>query len=104
MSDLLQSEKIIDKSLAYDNIDQLRQAMEKAHPHLADIDEIVTEKWGGANKALRGVKINQEEFDEAVINFYMTDPISRVSKTMIECTKEFSSSKNDNAKTKQAAA
>ena len=31
----------------------------------------------------------QAEFVNPILNFYMTDPISRVSETMAACTQEF---------------
>ncbi len=33
-------------------------------------------------------RISDMPLEEFIANFYMTDPISRASKTMAECTKE----------------
>ena len=54
--------------LGYKTIKQVREAMAKVAPHFAKVDAIVPAK---------------------VENFYMTDPISRASKTMAECTSVF---------------
>jgi len=73
--------------LPYDTIDEIRARVEEIAPHLVEIDEIEAAEWVPSNKVLRGVKIDKAPFDDVIENFYMTDPISRVSKTMAECTR-----------------
>lgn len=73
------------KALPYNTLEQLRTAMEKDAPHLANIDEIIAAEYVPASKAGR---INATLFEEAIFNFYMTDPITRVSKTMAACSRE----------------
>jgi len=75
------------KPLPYDNLAQLRQRMEKAAPHFAKTGEIVPAEW--LQVLQHGeFRISGAPFEECIANFYMTDPISRASKTMAECTKE----------------
>jgi NADH-quinone oxidoreductase subunit G len=67
------SEKI-GKKLPFDTLAGLREAVQipKSTP------------WQ-AGKGSAAAKINSEAFAYAVTNYYMTDPISRASKTMAEC-------------------
>ncbi len=75
-------------SLPYNNLMQLRERMIQAAPHMARINEIVAAKWPTKAVHSRHFNISDLPFDEFFPNFYMTDPISRASKTMAECTKE----------------
>ena len=73
------------KPLPYDSIAAVRARMEKIAPHFARVGEIVPANW--SQIAPRAAKISDAPFDELVTNFYMTDPISRASRTMAECTR-----------------
>ena len=73
--------------LPYDNLVQLRARMEKAAPHFANIGEIIPTAWPTA-QSHGEFRISGARLEEFIPNFYMTDPISRASKTMAECTKE----------------
>jgi len=75
------------KKLPYNNLEQLRARMEKIAPHFAQVGEVVPAPWPVAVKTLDKISISDIPFDEFITNFYMTDPISRASKTMAECTK-----------------
>ena len=77
------------KPLPYNTISQLRKRMEKIAPHFAQVGEIVPAQWQ-ENGAAGRVVISAAPFDEFITNFYMTDPISRASKTMAECSKAVS--------------
>jgi NADH-quinone oxidoreductase subunit G len=66
--------EVIGKKLPYDTLEQLR----------AKMPEPKTAMWQ-AGKGDAGTKITAEPFTYPVKNFYMTDPISRASKTMAEC-------------------
>jgi NADH-quinone oxidoreductase subunit G len=72
----------IRKSLPYEGLSDLRVAMKKSVPHWI-LDEVVPAKWDSFGK--KGT-LSSEKFKKSVENFYMTDPISRASKTMAECT------------------
>ena len=76
----------MDATLPFDTLGQLRAAMAEATPAVADLDAQGPGAWGdfGADGAIEATPLRS-----AVENFYMTDPISRASQTMAQCTAEF---------------
>ena len=73
------------QKLGYDNLSQLRIKLREKFPHMAEIDIAPDEKWaefGSSGKLKTGKLLTN------IDNFYMTDPISRASITMANCTKE----------------
>lgn len=73
--------------LPYNTLDQLRRHMANITPSFAYIDEVVPAEF--RTEAIKHpMTIENIRFEEAVLNFYMTDPISRVSKTMAACSRE----------------
>ena len=76
----------VGKTLAYDTIDALRQALVRVYPTFGAIDQVETAEWGTF-----GVvgEMTDVPFGRAIDNFYMTDPISRCSAVMAECTETF---------------
>ncbi len=77
--------------LPYNNLSQLRARMEKIAPHFTRLGEIIPSQLSDGVQPGR-VVINASPFDEFITNFYMTDPISRASKTMAECSRVVNSS------------
>ncbi len=77
---------VLAKTLPYDNLKQLRARMAKVNPIFAGYDKIAPADWKafGASGAVAATA-----FDYPVKNYYMTDPISRASRTMAQCTEEF---------------
>ncbi len=77
---------VLSKTLPYDNLKQLRARMAKANSVFAAYDKVVPAEWKtfGAAGAIAATP-----FDYPVKNYYMTDPISRASRTMAQCTEEF---------------
>jgi NADH-quinone oxidoreductase subunit G len=73
--------------LPYSSLNQLRERMLKVAPHFARIDELAPEKWSDIETEGKLV-ISDEPLESYITNFYMTDPISRSSKTMAECARE----------------
>jgi NADH-quinone oxidoreductase subunit G len=71
-------------SLNYSNIKELRQDLQVKYPTFAKSD-IVREKWIGFGKKDKHI---DEPFRNSIKNFYMTDPVSRASKTMAACSSE----------------
>ncbi len=72
----------IGKSIGFDSLGELRDALCAAHPHFADADQIAPAKWatfGGR------AKLSKTSVGYAFDNFYMTCAISRASETMAEC-------------------
>ncbi|MBV8778785.1 MAG: NADH-quinone oxidoreductase subunit G [Alphaproteobacteria bacterium] len=71
------------KPLPFDSLRELRQQMRAAHPTLSEIDTVTKAAWGPF-----GVTgpIAAEPFAYPIADFYKTDPISRASPTMSECS------------------
>ncbi len=78
--------EVVGARLPYDNLGELRRRLVEAHPVFAALDEVEPAPWGefGAAGA-----IDPAPFGAALENFYMSDPISRVSQTMAECAEAF---------------
>ena len=71
------------RPLPFDSLHALRQRMRAAHPHLARIDEIVPAEWGEFGES---GEVDETPFVYPVADYYRTDPISRASPTMAECS------------------
>jgi len=71
------------KLLDYNTLQEVRVRLAETNPVFGAIDQVQTAEWtdfGGAGEPAK------EPFVTPITNFYMTDPISRVSKTMAACT------------------
>ncbi|MDO8979483.1 MAG: NADH-quinone oxidoreductase subunit NuoG [Afipia sp.] len=78
----------VGKKLPYDSLAQLRQAIFKAVPHLMRIDQIEPGDAAGVKAlAARGGSVEKGAFKSAVQDFYLTNPITRASAVMAECSK-----------------
>jgi NADH-quinone oxidoreductase subunit G len=73
--------------LPYDTLSTMRGRMTAIAPHFAAVGDIMPASWVAPKASPGHFYINAAPFDEFVTNFYMTDPISRASKTMAECTR-----------------
>ncbi|MGI9416791.1 MAG: NADH-quinone oxidoreductase subunit NuoG [Geminicoccaceae bacterium] len=73
----------IGKKLPLDTLSQVRSRMEEIAPQLADIDVIQPASWQGVGRA---GKFLASPFKSPIEDFYRTDPISRASPTMAECS------------------
>jgi NADH-quinone oxidoreductase subunit G len=82
--------------LPYNTLAELRGHIETIAPHMGRLDEVAPAAFTPVSKP--GSEIAPEPLRYTVTNFYMTDPISRASKTMAECT-----SVNAKAQHKEAA-
>ncbi|MFQ5984135.1 MAG: NADH-quinone oxidoreductase subunit NuoG [Alphaproteobacteria bacterium] len=71
------------KPLPYDTLSDVRRRMIEIAPHLAEIDHVTPAAWGKFGKP---GKMKSAPFASPITNFYMTDPISRASQTMAQCT------------------
>ncbi len=76
----------VGERLPYDNLGELRQRMIQANPVFAAVDQIEAAPWGSFGEA---GTMEATPFVSPIGNFYMTDPISRASATMAECTEAF---------------
>ncbi len=74
------------RALPYDTLAQLRQRLVQVNPVFGSLDRLVPAVWGPFGQA--GV-IADAHFASPIENFYMTDPISRASQTMAQCTEAF---------------
>jgi len=72
------------KKLPYASRTELLARLAKEFPHFAELDAVVPAAWNA--KAAKAGTVTAEKFDYPVRNFYMTDPISRASKTMAQCS------------------
>ncbi|MEH6753982.1 MAG: NADH-quinone oxidoreductase subunit NuoG [Alphaproteobacteria bacterium] len=77
---------VLDAGLDYATLGDVRTAMSAANPVFDQVDVASIAEWGafGSDGAM-----NAAPFESPVTNYYMTDPISRASETMAECTREF---------------
>ncbi len=73
--------------LFFNTLDEVRQCIAERAPHLALIDEIQPAEWSAAPAASIKLAIAPAPLEDVIRNFYMTDVISRVSKTMAECAR-----------------
>jgi NADH-quinone oxidoreductase subunit G len=74
------------KPLPFDSLAQLRERLRASQPLLARIDEIVPADWGAFGEA---GPVDPAPFHYPIEDFYLTDPISRASPTMAECSRLF---------------
>ncbi len=72
--------------LPFDSLPELREKMRAAYPLFARIDEIVPAEWGAFGEA---GAVDAAPFSYPISDFYRTDPISRASPTMAECSAAF---------------
>ncbi|MFM7346894.1 MAG: NADH-quinone oxidoreductase subunit NuoG [Tagaea sp.] len=75
------------KKPSYDTLAQLRARMAQASPVFAEIDQAhPAASVGAIGKA---GPVDPAAFVSPIANYYMTDPISRASATMAECTRVY---------------
>lgn len=74
---------VIGKTLPYNDLTALRAEMAKVSSTFANLDEIQSASWEDFGTS---GDISATALTSPVSNYYMTDPVSRVSKTMAECT------------------
>src|SRR5207302_2924473 len=71
------------RPLPFDSLPELRQRLRAAHPNFARIDEIVPAEWGNFGEA---GPVDAAAFVYPIADFYRTDPVSRASPTMAQCS------------------
>ncbi len=76
----------LDKRLPYDHVSQLRRRLFELSPRFQRLGAVEPAPWGefGATGL-----VDSAPFASPIANFYMTDPISRASETMAECTETY---------------
>jgi NADH-quinone oxidoreductase subunit G len=80
---------ILGKPLPYSSLTDLRARMVAIAPHFARVGEVTAA--APAPVPVANVAITTTPLEPFITNFYMTDPVSRSSKTMAECTKNIAS-------------
>ncbi|MDP7241203.1 MAG: NADH-quinone oxidoreductase subunit G, partial [Rhodospirillales bacterium] len=73
-------------TLPYDSLGEVRARLIESNPVFSVTDTVQAASWGSFGTA---GEIGSVPFAPPLENFYMTDPISRVSETMAECTATF---------------
>ena len=73
------------KTLPFDTLTQLRAKLVEACPTMGDIGRCAKAEWKVFGKE---GNLSTQPFTPTITNFYMTDPISRASKTMAACVEE----------------
>jgi len=86
--------ELLGKKLPYDTLTQVRQRLVKENPLFGNVDVAQPAAWASFGK---DGKPERAPFTLPIHNFYMTDPISRSSKTMAECTQAFSKQDDEKA-------
>ena len=74
------------KPLAYDTLDELRSRMIERAPALGGINQLSSAPWDEFGTA---GAVSEEPFASPIGDFYLTDPITRASQTMTECSAAF---------------
>ncbi|MEC7491231.1 MAG: NADH-quinone oxidoreductase subunit NuoG [Pseudomonadota bacterium] len=77
---------VVGKTLPYDNLAQVRRRMVEVAPVLESRDVVDPAPWAPFGS---GGDVGSAPFVNPITNFYMTDPISRASKTMAACSETF---------------
>ena len=83
---------VLDAGLDYVTLGDVRTALVEANSVFNTVDSLEPSTWGdfGATGDM-----SNAPFEEPIANYYMTDPISRASETMAECTREFVSANGE---------
>lgn len=74
--------KSLDRVFPYNSLAELRSKMVEIAPHFAELDVVVEAEMFSVGEA---GKINSAPITATFLDFYMSDPISRASKTMARC-------------------
>jgi NADH-quinone oxidoreductase subunit G len=72
--------------LPFDTLPELRRRMWQAHPILGGTDQVTRAPWGAFGEP--GL-IEPTPFAYPIKDFYRTDPISRASRTMAQCSEAY---------------
>jgi NADH-quinone oxidoreductase subunit G len=76
----------VGRPLPFDSLSDLGRRMRAAHPALAAIDVVLPAAWGSFGET---GPVGLEPFRYPIADFYRTDPISRASATMAQCSELF---------------
>ncbi len=74
---------VLEKPLPYDDLNAIRGRLVEANPAFLNDGAVTPAAWGTFGEE---GDISGQPFRSPIVNFYMTDPISRASVTMAECS------------------
>ncbi|MFM9842858.1 MAG: NADH-quinone oxidoreductase subunit NuoG [Dongiaceae bacterium] len=77
---------VLGRRLPFDSINQLQRRLFTAIPRFQELDTVKPAAWAEFGQP---GNIDAAPFVMPIANFYMTDPISRASETMAQCTEAF---------------
>ena len=78
---------VLDCTLPYDSLAQLRKAMAASHPHFMRLGEFAPGNAADIEKLAKlGGTPDKKPFASSVGDFYLTNPIARASAVMAECS------------------
>ncbi len=78
---------VLNMTLPFDSLQQLRVVLYEAHPHFAEIDAIAVGEASSVEAlAAKGGETGADAFASPVADFYLTNPIARASAVMAECS------------------
>ena len=78
---------VLQKTLPFDSLAQLRAHLYRAHPHFAAIDETMPGERADIERlAALGGEIAGPAFASPIRDFYLTNPIARASQVLAECS------------------
>ncbi|KAG2495676.1 hypothetical protein HYH03_006276 [Edaphochlamys debaryana] len=83
--------EVLGKRLPYDSQAQVRSRLAQIAPHFANINAVQTPVWlngeyvKGVEQLAKQAPLQNTPLQSSIDNFYMTDAISRASRTMAKC-------------------
>jgi NADH-quinone oxidoreductase subunit G len=77
---------LLGRPLPYDSLGELRHRLRAAYPTFAAVDQVSLAPWGEFGRA---GPVEPAPFTYPIADFYRTDPISRASAIMAECSDIF---------------
>jgi NADH-quinone oxidoreductase subunit G len=86
--------------LPFDTLPELRRHMWQAHPILAETDRVMRAPWGAFGEP--GL-VDPTPFAYPISDYYRTDPISRASHTMMQCSEIYLSRQHRQAPAHQGS-
>ena len=75
---------VLGKTLPYDDVSAVRRRMAAIDPVFYGLNDVAAATWEDFGQS---GEMNEAAFTSPIGNFYMTDPISRASVTMADCTR-----------------
>ena len=93
--------QVLDVTLPYDSLHDLRGCLVKDFSHFQSVGERVHSPFK-PEVISEGGEVSAESFAPVVPNFYQTDPITRASVTMAKCTDELLKARQEKQRTEAA--